>query len=46
MKKLITLSILLFLVRIAYSQNTDDLVIAKGVKINSTVLGEERTIYA
>jgi predicted alpha/beta superfamily hydrolase len=28
-----------------YSQNSDDLVIAKRIKINSTVLGEERTIY-
>jgi hypothetical protein len=28
-----------------YSQNSDDLVIAKRIKINSTVLGEERTIF-
>ncbi|MDO9255238.1 MAG: alpha/beta hydrolase-fold protein [Bacteroidales bacterium] len=39
------LAILLSLTEITYSQNSDDLVIAKSIKINSTVLGEERTIY-
>ena len=36
--------ILLLLSKITYSQNADDVVIAKRISINSTVLGEERTI--
>ncbi len=39
------LVILLCLTEMTYSQNSDDLVIAKRIKINSTVLGEDRTIY-
>ena len=38
------LTILLFAETI-FAQNSEDIVIAKGIKINSTVLGEERTIY-
>lgn len=38
------LTILLFAETI-FAQNSDDIVIAKGIKINSRVLGEERTIY-
>lgn len=37
--------ILLCLTEMTYSQNADDLVIAKRIKISSTVLGEDRTIY-
>jgi len=37
--------ILICLSPIAYSQSTDDLVIAKKIKINSAILGEERTAY-
>lgn len=39
------LLILVFLTEMSYSQNSNDLVIAKSVKINSTVLGEERTVF-
>jgi predicted alpha/beta superfamily hydrolase len=39
------LAILLCLTEMTYSQNSDDLVIAKRIKIKSAVLGEERTIY-
>jgi uncharacterized protein len=45
MKTFKLLAILLLLTEMTYSQNSDDLVIAKRIKINSTVLGEERTIY-
>jgi len=41
-----TIKLLLWLVcltEVTYSQNSDDLVVAKKFKINSTVLGEERT---
>jgi uncharacterized protein len=37
--------LLLCLTELSYSQNSDDLVIAKRVKINSVVLGEERTVF-
>jgi predicted alpha/beta superfamily hydrolase len=45
MKTLKFLFILLFLAETTYSQNSDDLVIAKRIKITSAVLGEERSIY-
>jgi predicted alpha/beta superfamily hydrolase len=45
MKPFIFIAILLLLTEMTYSQNSDDLVIAKRIKINSTVLGEERTIF-
>lgn len=45
MKKVKLLIIFLLLAEITYSQNTDDLVIAKRIKINSAILGEERAIY-
>lgn len=41
--KLITL--FLFLLSNIFSQNADDIVIAKKIKIQSTVLGEERSIF-
>jgi len=44
MKIVKLLILLLFLTEIIYSQN-DDLVIAKRIKINSVILGEEREIY-
>lgn len=44
MRTLKLLVIILCLTEMTYSQNPDDLVIAKRIKINSTVLGEERTI--
>jgi hypothetical protein len=44
MKTVKLLIFLLFLVQISYSQSSDDIVIAKRIKINSAVLGEERTI--
>lgn len=44
MKTVKLLIILLLLTEITYSQN-DDFVIAKRIKINSTILGEERAIY-
>jgi uncharacterized protein len=37
--------LLVLFTEITYSQNSDDLVIAKRIRINSTVLGEERTIF-
>jgi len=37
--------ILLIFTQITYSQSSKDLVIAKNIKINSVVLGEERTVY-
>jgi uncharacterized protein len=45
MKTFTFLAILLLLTEMTYSQNSDDLVIAKRIKINSTVLGEERTVF-
>lgn len=45
MKIIKLLGILLFFAQITYSQSSNDLVIAKNLKINSTVLGEERAIY-
>lgn len=45
MKTFKFLAILLLITEMTYPQNSDDLVIAKKIKINSTVLGEERTIY-
>jgi predicted alpha/beta superfamily hydrolase len=39
------LVILLCLTEMTYSQNTDDLIIAKKIKLSSAVLGEDRTIY-
>jgi uncharacterized protein len=39
------LVMLLFLAEMIYPQSSEDFVIAKKFKINSTVLGEERTIY-
>lgn len=43
--KFVKLLLVLFLiVETTYSQNTDDIVIAKRIKINSVVLGEERAI--
>ena len=44
MKTVKLLALLLFLAQIIYSQNSEDIVIAKRIKINSVVLGEERTI--
>jgi len=45
MKIIKLLLIFLFFWEITYSQSSNDLVIAKSIKINSAVLGEERTIY-
>jgi predicted alpha/beta superfamily hydrolase len=45
MKPIKLLLILLLLSELSYSQNGDDVIIAKRLRINSTVLGEERTIY-
>ncbi len=45
MKIIKLLGILLFFAQITFSQSSNDLVIAKNIKINSTVLGEERAIY-
>lgn len=39
------LLIILLFAETIYAQNDDNIVIAKGIKINSTVLGEERTIF-
>ncbi|MFA5971961.1 MAG: alpha/beta hydrolase-fold protein [Lentimicrobiaceae bacterium] len=44
MKVVKLILILLLLSEMTYSQNADDVVIAKRISINSTVLGEERTI--
>ncbi len=44
MRSIKFLIILFFLSGIAYSQKSDDLIIAKRIRINSTVLGEQRTI--
>jgi hypothetical protein len=45
MKIVRLLTIILLFAETIYAQNDDDLVIAKRITINSTVLGEERTIY-
>jgi len=45
MRNLILLVILLLAAKMTYSQNSGDVVIAKRVKIPSTIFGEERTIY-
>ena len=45
MKTIKLLLLLVCLTEVTYSQNSDDLVIAKRFKINSTVLGEERTFF-
>lgn len=45
MKLIKLLVILLLSVKMAYSQSSDDVVIAKSLKITSSVLGEERTVY-
>ena len=45
MKAIKLLLLFLFIAEMTYSENSDDLVIAKEIKLNSAVLGEERTIY-
>jgi len=45
MKSVKLLVVFLLFAGMAYPQNADDVVIAKRIKINSAVLGEERTIY-
>jgi|WetSurMetagenome_2_1015567.scaffolds.fasta_scaffold00455_2 predicted alpha/beta superfamily hydrolase len=45
MKIIKLLGILVFFTQITYCQSSKDLVIAKNIKINSAVLGEERTVY-
>lgn len=45
MKVVKMILILLLIAKMGYSQSSDDVVIAKSIKINSAVLGEERTIY-
>lgn len=45
MKIIKLLITLLFFAEMTYSQTSKDLVIAKNIKINSVVLGEERTVY-
>src|SRR5512133_3196280 len=45
MKVVKLILILLFTAKMGYSQSSDDVVVAKSIKINSAVLGEERTIY-
>ena len=45
MKMIKVLVILLLFTKMGYSQNPDDLVMAKSIKINSKVLDEERTLY-
>jgi len=45
MRTIKLLALLLFLTEMTYAQNTDDYVIAKKIKVNSTVFGEDRTIY-
>ncbi len=44
MKTVKLLAIILFSAEMAYSQNTDDVVIAKRIRITSAILSEERTI--
>jgi uncharacterized protein len=45
MKTFKLLVILIFLAEPIYAQNTDDVVIAKRIRINSAILNEERTIF-
>lgn len=45
MKTIKLLVILLLLTELTHSQNADDVIVAKRIKVNSTILGEERTIY-
>lgn len=45
MKPIKLLVLLLLLTELTYSQNSDDIIIAKKIRINSEVLGEERTIF-
>lgn len=46
MRKLLSSFLILLLFSgITYSQNTDDVILAKKIKINSNVLNEERTIF-
>jgi uncharacterized protein len=45
MKSIKIILVLLCLTEISYSQNSDDVVIAKRIKINSLVLAEEETIF-
>ncbi len=44
MKTVKLLALILFFTEMAYSQNTDDVVIAKRIRITSAILSEERTI--
>jgi uncharacterized protein len=45
MKTVKVLLILLLFVEAIYAQNTDDVIVAKRIRINSTILGEERTVF-
>jgi uncharacterized protein len=45
MKTIKLLLVLLLFTELTYSQSSGDLVMAKNIKINSAVLGEERTVY-
>ena len=45
MKTINLIVLLLFATLASYAQNLDDIVIAKRIKINSNILGQERTIY-
>ena len=45
MKTFKLLVILLLFAEMIYAQNADDVIIAKRIRINSVVLGEERTIF-
>ena len=45
MKTFKLLVILLFFAGTVSAQNADDVIIAKRIRINSTILGEERTIF-
>jgi hypothetical protein len=45
MKSIELLVVFLLFAVMVYPQNADDVVIAKKIKINSAILGEERTIY-
>lgn len=42
---ILSLSILVLFCHIAFTQNNEEVVVARKIKLNSTVLGEERTIY-
>jgi predicted alpha/beta superfamily hydrolase len=45
MKTFKLLVILLLFTESVYAQNADDVIIAKRIRINSTILGEERTVF-